>query len=126
MKNARGIAVLMFFQGIINIGISALVLSHGVVPAPTGFWYLCTGPLALASGIVAILAAGRNLRLESRWLGFVALGLLGASGLGTYKVPSGLIICVAGTYLYLQKSTKDAFAGRSGAAGSTGGRSVEA
>jgi hypothetical protein len=50
-------------------------------------------------------------------LGLFALGLLGLSGLGAYKVPTGIIISGLGIYLYQQREAKDAFLQKVGVAG---------
>jgi hypothetical protein len=110
VRNVRSLAVLMSLQGLANLAISALVLSKGVQPEPAGVWYFLNGPLALASGILALLAGGRTNRLESRSMGMAALILLGIAGVGTYKLPFGLLLSVAGVWTYLQQETKDAFA----------------
>jgi len=107
--NIRGITILMTLQGLMNIVVSEIVIAEGVRPAPTGFWYFCNGPLALLSGTVALIAARRNRRFEDRELGLLALGLIGISGIGTYKMPSGLLIAAVGIYLYLKEETKEAF-----------------
>ena len=115
----------MLAQGLANLAISVLVLSETVSPEPTGTWYWLLGPCSLASGVLSILAGRRNLQLQSRGLGLFALGLLGLSGLGAYKLPTGIIISGLGIYLYLQRDTRDAFRDTAGAAGeAAAGRQV--
>src|SRR6185295_12219636 len=94
-------------------------------PEPTGTWYWLLGPCSLASGVLAILAGRRNLQLQSRGLGLFALGLLGLSGLGAYKVPTGIIISGLGIYIYQQREAKDAFLQKVGGAGNATWRSTD-
>jgi len=125
MNKIQSVARLMLAQGLANLAISALVLSETVSPEPTGTWYWLLGPCSLASGVVAIVAGRRNLNLQSRGMGLFALGLLGLSGLGAYKLPTGIIISGLGIYLYLQRDTRDAFRDTAGAAGeAAAGRQV--
>ena len=117
LNKVQNVARLMLAQGLANLAISVLVLSETVSPEPTGTWYWLLGPCSLASGVLAILAGRRNLQFQSRGLGLFALGLLGLSGLGAYKVPTGIIISGLGIYLYQQKEAKDAFLQKVGGAG---------
>jgi hypothetical protein len=100
----------MLAQGLANLAISALVLSETVSPEPTGMWYWLLGPCSLASGVLAIIAGRRNLRLQSRGMGLAALALLGLSGLGAYKLPTGILISALGIHVYRQREAREAFA----------------
>jgi hypothetical protein len=132
IQQVRVYAILSAVQGLLELGVGAMVLGMGFImpammamekanprggnPPPDGFIYgmmgayIAIGSLVLLSAILRLVAAYRNFYFKGRTLGIASM-IVGLSSLLTcYCGPTAIGILVYGLIVYLNPAVRMAFA----------------
>ncbi len=85
-------------------------LGGNIIPPELTFVLFLLGPALLGAGIFKVIAGIRNLKMQDRTMGLIALGSCFVAVPTCYCAPTAMVLAVYGLVVYLNEDVRREFA----------------